>query len=113
MHRTRHHWLFTAAAVVLLLFTAGDLAYPAMCGEEGDVGAFAAVQMSPTLSSASHAGNAADAAADDCFCCCGHVLAGAVFSVAVPHGVELRRTSPSLQQAAFAPLVTFPPPKAA
>ena len=111
MHRSRHHWIFTAAAVFLLLFTAGDLAYPAMCGEDGDESMFAVAQT--TTLSVAPAPDSAPAHVDDCFCCCGHVIAGVVFHVADPSIVETTRFALTAHRVAVAPPAAFHPPRIA
>jgi hypothetical protein len=117
MHRTPHHWLFTVAAVFLLLFTAVDLAYPAMCAEDGGVDPVVISRGSSATAtltaSASETRGDAPAGSDDCFCCCEHVIAAAVFHVAVPEGSASTRFALTADRVTVAPPVAFHPPRLA
>jgi hypothetical protein len=111
MQRSQHHWVFTVAAVFLLLFTAGDLAYPAMCGEDGGV-TFTASQTVASVDAATSP-DPLPTHLDDCFCCCGHVIAGVVFHIASPSFVEQSRFDLTALSVATAPPAAFRPPRVA
>jgi len=117
MHRSRHHWLFTVAAVFLLLFTAVDLAYPQMCGEDGDDDSTVLSASSATETSIGGASTPAPAPVpahvDDCFCCCGHVIAGAVFHVAAPTVITESKFDLTAHRVIATPRAAFHPPRIA
>lgn len=113
MRHSRHHWLFTLAAVFLLLFTAGDLAYPEMCGEDGADSTFTVPQTVLSVAAAHPSPDSSPAHVDDCFCCCGHVIAGTVFHIASPSFVEQSRFDLTANRVAIAPPAAFRPPRVA
>jgi hypothetical protein len=110
---SRHHWLFAAAAVFLLLFTAVDLAYPAMCGEDGGYSTFSASQTSLAFAGAAASSDSSPAHVDDCFCCCGHVIAGVLFHIAIPSTFQQSRFVLTAHRVAIAAPATFRPPRIA
>ena len=109
--------MFTVAAVFLLLFTAGDLAYPQMCAEDGDDSSGALTSSYVPTTMAADTGTPAPASTpahvDDCFCCCGHVIAGVAFHIAVPASGETTRYQLTAHRVAVAPPATFHPPRIA
>jgi len=114
MPRSRFHWLFTIAAVFLLLFTAVDLAYPQMCAEDGDDSFVVSRSSSATAEITTADTSPTDPTpvhADDCFCCCGHVLAGAIFHVAMPGEITQDHFFLTAQRVAVPPPPTFRPPR--
>lgn len=118
MQRSRHHWLFTLAAVFLLLFTAVDLAYPEMCAEDADdnpavVSSNTPINVTITAATASDSHDTAPTNADDCFCCCGHVMARAIFHVAVPRAVAQCQFTVAVQRVIVAPPAAYRPPRLA
>lgn len=117
MHRSRHHWIFTVAAVFLLLFTAGDLAYPQMCTEDGDDNSGVLSSSHTATTIAADTGmptpSSMPAHVDDCFCCCGHVIAGVVFHIAVPASAETTRFQLKAHRVAVTPPAAFRPPRVA
>jgi hypothetical protein len=110
---SRHHWLFTAGAVFLLLFTAVDLAYPSMCGEDGHGSTFGAPQSSLSIGATPESSDSSPAHADDCFCCCGHVIAGALFHIAIPSAFQQSHFNLTAHRVAIAAPATFRPPRIA
>lgn len=114
MRSSRRHLPFVAAAMFLLLFTAADLAYPPMCSEKGIEGS-AVLSSSIGATSLTAAGAAATNTtpthADDCFCCCGHVLAGATFHVAMPGEITQGRFFLMAQRVTVPPTPAFRPPR--
>lgn len=117
MQRSRHQWLFTVAAVFLLLFTAVDLAYPQMCAEDGDDDSTVLSASSATMTSIGAASTPAPVPApahvDDCFCCCGHVIAGAVFHIAAPPVVIESNFDVTAHRVIVTPPAAFHPPRLA
>ena len=108
--------MFTVAAVFLLLFTAGDLAYPQMCAEDGDDNSVLSSSYAATTVAAdtgTPAPSSAPAHVDDCFCCCGHVIAGVIFHIAVPAFAETTRFQLAAHRLAIAPRAAFHPPRIA
>lgn len=114
MPRSRHHALFAAVAVFLLLFTAADLAYPAMCTEDGgDDSTFAVAQGPLTIGAPASSSDAGPAPGDDCFCCCAHVIGRSVFYIAMPRSAESARFDLAAERLSVAQPVAFRPPKTA
>ena len=100
--------IFRAAAILLLLFTATDLAFGKLwCGEDS-----APVARSFQLVAQSD-GAGRGAQDGDCFCCCGHVDVTAPFDLtAIP--VDFRVPRPQREFVPVAPpQLTFPPPRLA
>lgn len=116
MRRSPHHWLFTVAAVFLLLFTAVDLAYPEMCAEDGDNDSAVVSSSTPVntiTASAADSHGTVPMHADDCFCCCGHVIAGAIFHVVIPQSGEQTRFAQAAKRVTGAPPAAYRPPRLA
>jgi len=108
-----HHRLFTAAAVFLLLFTAADLAYPAMCSEDGSGSTFSAGQVPLSIAAPRESSDSSTAHVDDCFCCCGHVLAGVLFHISIPSAFEQARFHLSAHRVTIVLPAAFRPPRLA
>lgn len=91
--------------LLFLFYTAADITYPQICGEEFGNVAFA--NTSPSKAAADRGGLKVSASADhntqrnqpknqeprdeDCFCCCAHVVAGMVFVPPVMPPLKLAR----------------------
>lgn len=99
MLRLRSGVLPRLVVFALLLWAATDLAFPQLCAEDSVI--------------ASSQGGAADRAADqadDCFCCCHHVVPVTISFTAVPAGViDLANARPSDSLLGTARPVFHPP----
>lgn len=116
MLHSRQHSFFTVAAVFLLLFTALDLAYPQMCAEEGDnsfVASRGALAMEGITAPGAASTDPISPHADDCFCCCAHVLVGPIFHVPMPGGITQERFLVMAQRVSVPVPPAFRPPRLA
>lgn len=101
-----------AVAVMLLVFCGADLAFPQMCSEDNE-------QLVPTRIAAASPDNGPTpdvpaAPAEDCFCCCSHIIASTAGS---PLGKPALVTDPGAAAVAGVPLaplqLLFQPPRLA
>jgi hypothetical protein len=114
MSRVRHHRIFVASAVFLLLFTAVDLAWPQICGEEQGSAALGEVPANTPglrLTNGVPASQDDSPRADDCFCCCAHVIAAAVFHLEAPTTITETPAVLKAQTSFMAPPRHLPPPR--
>lgn len=100
----RSNRFFGAAALLLLLLAFTDLAFPAFCNEDNErVGNLIQQDAGVNLSDAgpsSHDTAPHVPVADDCFCCCSHIIGSSSESLA-----QSTLTTPSLnERAASQPL---------
>lgn len=114
--------IIRGVAILFLLYTALDIAYPQLCSEELASLATAAHQTLKVNShAASHAGfsvaansgshqnqpSKQESQEEDCFCCCAHVVAGMVF---VPPIALLQNSDVSIRKLSATPQNEFERP---